>query len=69
MPLKDMKYAAPSLLSNVTIYKPISNLTALLVTGTPEMVKRFEDHPMCQLSETHDAEKLDEQVAHQFANL
>ena len=70
MPLKDMRYAAPSLISNVTIYKPISNLTALLITGTPEMVKRFEQHPMVQLSEKSPGLKeLHEEAARQFTNI
>lgn len=41
MPLKDMTYAAPSLISNFTIFKPWPKQIAICVTGTPEMVESF----------------------------
>ena len=69
MPLKDMRYAAPSLMSNVTIYKPLPNLIAVLVTGTDEMIKRFEQHQMMKLSEIPaEVENLDEEVISHFSN-
>ena len=39
LPLKDMQYAAPSLMSNFTIFKPCPGKIAICVTGTPEMVE------------------------------
>jgi hypothetical protein len=38
MPLKDMQYAAPSLISNFTVFKPWPKAIAICATGTPEMV-------------------------------
>ena len=46
MPIKDMRNLAPSLISNIMIYKPNSGLTAILVLGAREMVQRMEDHPI-----------------------
>lgn len=41
MPLKDMQYAAPSLISNFTVFKASPGKIAICATGTPEMVESF----------------------------
>ena len=46
LPLKDMRYAPPSLISNLTIFAPWSNDIAVAVSGTQEMVDKFVHHPM-----------------------
>ena len=66
MPLKQLSYAAPSLMSQCIIFKPASGVTAILVTGTPAMVRRFEESEMLQKS--RDVDKLDACVAPIFAN-
>ena len=66
MPLKRLSYAAPSLMSQCIIFKPASGVTAILVTGTPAMVRRFEESEMLQKS--RDVDKLDACVAPIFAN-
>ena len=46
LPLKDMRYAPPSLISNLTIFAPWSNDIAVAVSGTQEMIDKFAHHPM-----------------------
>ena len=46
LPLKDMRYAPPSLISNLTIFAPWSNDIAVAVSGTQEMLDKFVHHPM-----------------------
>jgi len=46
LPLKDMRYAPSSLISNLTIFAPWSNDIAVAVSGTQEMVDKFAHHPM-----------------------
>ena len=41
MPLKDMRYASPSLISNFTVFKPWPGKIAICVAGSPKMVECF----------------------------
>ena len=46
LPLKDMGYAPPGLISSFTIFTPWQDDVAVAVSGTPEMVSKFSKHPM-----------------------
>ena len=46
LPLKDMSYAPPNLVSNFTIFAPWKNAIGVAVSGTPEMVNEFANQPM-----------------------
>ena len=46
VPLKDMSYAPPSLMSNFTIFVPWAGAIALAVSGSPELVGKFSEHPL-----------------------
>lgn len=54
LPLKDMQYAAPSLISNFTIFKPCPGKVAICATGTPEMVQEFSNTSLVQSKFTED---------------
>lgn len=45
-PLKDMSYAPPNLVSNFTIFAPWKDAIGIAVSGTPDMVEEFANHPM-----------------------
>jgi hypothetical protein len=46
VPLKDMSYAPPNLVSNFTIFAPWKDAIGIAVSGTPDMVTEFANHPM-----------------------
>lgn len=46
LPLKDMSYAPPNLVSNFTIFSPWKDAIGIAVSGTPDMVNEFSNHRM-----------------------
>ena len=50
VPLKDMRYASPTLMSNCTIFKLWPGQLAVCVTATAERINRFAEHPMVDSS-------------------